>query len=247
MSNSHKNLGFGRDVNEFLQRFSSKTDVCDNTIEDNDKIGIFITSIENKDNGKCKISVSVRGVAGCEEHKFLILPQFVHRLSLSCGEMGAETLSSIEYFADVTKAFYSARASLDYIGGSLRALERKLVVKGFSREIAADAVATLADMGCVNESEIAESRARVFVRKRWGKSRIFAKLREEGFSSDSLDGVREYLSEIDFEDLCAEHIEKKYGEIPGDRREIEKIYAAMSRYGYSGSEIRSAMKKIDNS
>ena len=244
MSNSHSNIGFGRDVNEFLQELSSKTILCENTSEGNEKIGIFVTAIENKDNGKCQIFVSVRGVAGSEEHKFLILPQFVQSLSLSCGEIDGETLSSIEHFADVTKAFYSARASLDYTVGSLRALERKLVIKGFSKKIAADAVATLADMGCVNESEIAESRARVFIRKRWGKIRIFAKLREEGFSEICLDGVREYLSEIDFEDLCAEHIEKKYGEIPNDRREIEKIYAALSRYGYSGSEICSAIKKI---
>ena len=67
---------------------------------------------------------------------------------------------------------------------------------------------------------------------------------EEGFSDECLDGVREYLSEIDFEELCAEHIEKKYGEVPTDRRELEKMYAALSRYGYSGSEIRSAIKKM---
>ena len=215
----------------------------DNSEENSElcEFGIFVKSIEDRDDGRFKITVKVCGVAGSEEHSFLLLPRFVDDLSLSVGEMNGDLLSSIEYFADVTRAVFSARASFDYTEGSLRALERKLVMKGFSRDASRDAVALLADEGFINESEIAENRARVFVRKHWGRMRIFAKLREEGFADNSLDGVREYLSEIDFEELCAEHIEKKYGEIPTDRRELEKMYAALSRYGYSSGEIRAAV------
>ena len=194
--------------------------------------GIFISSVEGRDNGRFKITVKVCGVAGSEEHSFLLLSCLVERLSLSIGEMDGETLSLIEYYAEVTRAFSSACASLDYAEGSLRAFERKLINKGFSGDVSADAVAILAESGYVNESEIAQSRARVFVRKHWGRMRIFSKLREEGFADDCLDGVREYLSEIDFEELCAEYIEKKYGDVPTDRRELEKMYAALSRYGY---------------
>ena len=251
MSNNKGKLSFGRDINEFLQELSPKaTAPADDISPDNmfadsssysEKIGIFIIEIESKDNGKVKISVSVRGVAGSEEHKFLLLSRLADKLSLSIGEIDGETLSLIEYYADVTRAFSSACASLDYTEGSLRSFERKLINKGFSRDVTADAVALLAETGFVNEAEIAQGRARVFVRKHWGRMRIFAKLREEGFADNSLDGVREYLSEIDFEELCAEHIEKKYGEIPTDRRELEKMYAALSRYGYSSGEIRAAV------
>ena len=189
MSNSHKNLGFGRDINEFLQELSQDaTALADDTFADDpcpdDKLGIFVTAIDAKDNGIFRISVSVRGVAGSEEHKFLLLPRFVDELSLSVREIDGDLLSSIEYFADVTRAVFSARASLDYAEGSLRALERKLIIKGFSRDASRDAVALLADEGYINESEIAESRARVFVRKHWGRMRIFLKLREEGFSDE---------------------------------------------------------------
>ena len=86
---------------------------------------------------------------------------------------------------------------------------------------------------------------RVFLSKKWGRNRILAKLREEGFSDGCLDSIKDYLSEIDFEELCAEYIQKKYGVIHDERRELEKMYAALSRYGYSGSEISSAIKKID--
>ena len=249
MSNNKSKLGFGRDINEFLQELSpGAAALADNAYDDDtaneDKIGIFITAINTKDNGILRISVSVRGAAGSEEHRFLLLPRFADELSLSLGEIDGELLSSIEHFADVTRAVSSARASLDYAEGSLRALERKLIMKGFSKDTSREAVTVLADEGYINESEIAQSRARVFVRKHWGRMRIFAKLREEGFSDDCLDGMRKYLSEIDFEELCAEYIEKRYGEIPDDRRELEKMYVALSRYGYSGSEIRSAIKKI---
>ena len=247
MSNNKGKLGFGRDINEFLQELSHDATALVEDISDDVKSienGIFIESIEKRDNGKVRVSVSVRNTSGSEDYKFLLLPLFVNELSLSQGEVDVEMLSSIEYFADVTRALSSACASLAYAVGSLRSLERKLVLKGFSRDVAADAVAILAKEGYVNECEIAKSRARVFIGKRWGRMRIFAKLREEGFSDDCLDGVKKYLSEIDFVELCAEHIEKKYSVIPADRGELEKLYAALSRYGYSGSEIRSAINKI---
>ena len=250
MSNSQGKLGYGRDINAFLQELSQNATALVEDISDNAKSvenGIFVESIENRDNGKVRISVSVRNSSGNEGYQFLLLPLFVDELSLSQGAIDGEMLSSVEYFADVTRAFMSACTSFAYAEGSLRSLERKLVLKGFSRDVAADAVQILAKEGYVNECEIAKSRARVFIGKRWGKKRIYAKLREEGFSNDCLDDVKKYLSEVDFVELCAEHIEKKYDEIPVDRGELEKLFAALSRYGYSGSEISLAIKKISNS
>ena len=152
MSNNKSKLGFGRDINEFLQELSpSAAALADNAYDDDtaneDKIGIFITAINTKDNGILRISVSVRGAAGSEEHRFLLLPRFADELSLSLGEIDGELLLSIEHFADVTRAVSSARASLDYAEGSLRALERKLIMKGFSKDTSREAVTVLADEG----------------------------------------------------------------------------------------------------
>ena len=171
MSNNKGNLGFGRDINEFLQELSPRVatladDASSDDICFDDRIGIFVTEMAVRDNGIVKISVSVRGVAGSEEHRFSLLSRFVGELSLSIGEIDGEMLSSIEYFSDVTRAVSSARVSLDYADGSMRALERKLVLKGFSKDAARDAVAVLADEGYINESEIAQSRARVFIAER---------------------------------------------------------------------------------
>jgi hypothetical protein len=39
-------------------------------------------------------------------------------------------------------------------------------------------------------------------------------------------------------------IQKHYGEIPTDRDELRRMFASLSRYGYSINEIREAVKTL---
>jgi SOS response regulatory protein OraA/RecX len=49
---------------------------------------------------------------------------------------------------------------------------------------------------------------------------------------------------VDFAANCAELIRSRYGELPTSPDERRKLYAALSRYGYSSSEINSAMEML---
>ena len=121
-------------------------------------------------------------------------------------------------------------------------VRKKLLQKGFSKDVCDDAVECVKQRGFVNENEIAIRRAQVLAEKRWGRSRILAKLREEGFGVSSVSAAIDQLEEIDFALNCAEHIRKKYGLVPDDAHERELMYASLMRMGYSISEIKEAIR-----
>lgn len=238
MSNSGK-LGFGRSAEDFL-RLLNLGDCGDECLDS--KNGMSIISIKHTDGGKIKICVLIKNPSGSEELEFNLLSELADELSLELGEIDDEIISGIERSAEITRAYFSAISSLAFSEGSLSSLVRKLVQKGFARDISEDAVAIIYDRGLVDERKTVESRIRVFLGKRWGRGRIIAKLREEGFSDGSIKSAADFLSEIDFVSLCAEQIRRKYPTMYDDRAARERIYASLARYGYSSAEIREAIK-----
>jgi SOS response regulatory protein OraA/RecX len=226
---------FGRDVGEFLRgREPAREESCHD-------FGVHITALIPFGGEKVTVRVSVSSPYGREESEFVLMREHSERLELSVGGISEEMLPELEYYAEVARAYNSACASLAYTQSSLRALVAKLSQKGFPRDICLDAVECVRERGFINEGEVAVRRAQLCVEKRWGRSRISAKLREEGFEESALHFAQSYLDEVDFVALCREMIEKKYGTIPEDRHDRELLCAALSRLGYSPSEIRSAM------
>ena len=67
------------------------------------------------------------------------------------------------------------------------------------------------------------------------------KLREEGFEGDCVGRACAYLAEVDFIEICVELIEKKFGGVPEDRHEREKLCASLTRMGHSLADIRKAI------
>ena len=241
MSNLSKKLDFGRDASEFLRSLEQSSG---GESIGRSNSGIHITSLSSSDNGRVRVRALIENPSGSEEVEFSLLYELSSRLSLSVGEIEPELMAEIEYCADVTDAYFSACASLSYADGSLAALERKLIAKGFDRDVAADAIAIISERGLIDENEIVGSRIRAFLKKRWGRSRIIAKLREEGFQGSAIKQAQLTLAEVDFISLCAEYIRRKYPVLPDDRAAREKMYAALSRYGYSTSDIREAISLI---
>ena len=242
MSDPTKKLEFGRDTGEFL-RSLGLSDRDGESAQKNS--GIHIVSLNsNNDGGRVKLKILVENQSGSESLEFILLGEFVEELELSIGDIDGDTMSEIERLSLSSEAFFSACASLSFNEGSRKALERKLLAKGFSRDAARDAIRIVDKRGLIDESELALSRMRVFLAKRWGKGRIMAKLYDEGFEGSAIGVVNDALEEIDFPLACAEVIERKYGEIPDERREREKIYASLSRLGYSSAEIRAAVRML---
>ena len=54
----------------------------------------------------------------------------------------------------------------------------------------------------------------------------------------------EDLADTDWVENCAAAIRKKYGEIPEDKGERQKLIAALMRLGYDTDTVREAMREI---
>ena len=206
--------------------------------------GIRITALVPTGGDRVTVRIVISNPAGREEREFVILKSHAEKMCLSIGEIYDELIDEIEYFASVAKAYGSACASFAYTPSSYSALFNKLLAKGFPKDVSLDAIDSLRCSGFVDESDIALRRAQIFVSRRWGRTRIIMKLREEGFEDDSLTLTKNYLDSTDFAALCAEHICKKYGRVPEDEHSRKLMYASLSRMGYSLSNINEAIKLI---
>ena len=201
-----------------------------------------------KEDGKVLVSLTVGNESGCEDVELLILGELFEQVGekLNDGELDGETVARLDELAHATAAFSSACASLAFTQSSANALLKKLLGKGFSREASEAAVTIAVERGYIDESSIARRRAEIMVSKLWGRSRIISKLRTEGFSACAMGDVCMYLEDVDFIDNCALAMQKKYSPIPTERRERDKMYASLARLGYSSSDIKGALKYLND-
>ena len=237
-------LSFGRDAEDFLRSRSGNSSL--NNDNDGGGYGIRITALVPSGNGSVTVHVSVTGCGGQEQSEHILLAEHVSQLSLAIGEISGEIMEEIEYFASVARGYFSAINSFAYGPSSLRALESKLVNKDFDRDVAHEAVLLVKARGYIDECEIAARRAQLLVDKKWGRTRIIAKLREEGFDTDALHRALEELAEVDFAENCAALIRKKFGDLPEIPRERNNALASLSRMGYSSSDIRRAIDLLND-
>ena len=232
---------FGRDINDFLKSLGQTK----GEIGESRASGVRILALSSSGSERITVRLSVFNPSGQEELEYVLLREHVEELTLSVGECDETVLPEIEYYAEVARAYSSACSSFAYAQSSVRALFNKLLQKGFPRDVCEDAMLCVRSRGFVNEDEIALRRAQIMVDKRWGRTRILMKLREEGFEEDALSSVLTYLSEVDFCSNCAALIQKRFGALPDGRHERELMHASLSRMGYSGTEIKEAMKSLN--
>ena len=203
-----------------------------------------IVSLWRMSDGRVSVKVIAENNSGKETVEFILLERLYADLALEKGEIDYDILENIEHFAEVSEAYRSACASFAYVPSSVRGLKRKLFAKGFSKIACDEALNIMVGEGFINEDEIAIRKAQISAGKLWGRTKIFAKLREEGFSDIAIEEADAALDEVDFDDNCRRVIRKKYGSVPDDRREMEKMYAFLSRQGYSSAEIHKAVRMV---
>lgn len=234
-------MSFGRDAKAFLRTLG-----IDESTPTKREYGIFISALTPSGSEKKTVRVLISNPSGREEVEFVLMNLHVESLSLQIGETDEELLPELEYFAEVAKAYNSACSSFAFTPSSYSALTKKLLQKGFAKDVSSDAIDCLKKTNYVREDEIALRRAQLFVEKRWGWKRILAKLREEGFADGSMNLAKAFLDETDFAEICASHILKKYGRVPEDEHARTLMYASLSRMGYSNSDVREAIQLIKN-
>lgn len=130
---------------------------------------------------------------------------------------------------------------LGYARNTARTLSHKLKMKGYSDEIAEEAVEYLKEKGYIRERDdaflFAENLAR---HKHYGKNRIRKEMFAKGFPEDVIREALE-LTEVDFAEICVACIRSMGGiGIFHHTEEKNKAISALMRYGFSYQDIREA-------
>lgn len=208
-------------------------------------MNISIASICAASGDDIAICVLVSNTDKSQREKFVISADAYTRMGLSKGEIDTDTYEALEREAGVNAAFKRAVAILGYGGCSKRALVSKLLQKGFGREYALEAAERASALGFIDDTQNACREAERCVAKLWGEARIRACLIQKGYSSSAVEQALCALEDdgVDFEENCRQLIDKKYPVIPKERAEKQKLVAALVRYGYTLSQIKSALSK----
>lgn len=159
------------------------------------------------------------------------------------GEIDGETYERICEASRFCGALHAGESLLAYGSNSKQALARKIMQRGFEREIAAAAAEKLEEMGLIDEEGDLCREVEKCVKKLWGERRIAAYLRTRGFSEETLQGLPDALAAVDFPANCAKLIQKHYGGVPTDPAEKQKMIAGLARYGYSIAQIKEAVRR----
>ena len=144
-------------------------------------------------------------------------------------------VSELTYASEYRLACRHALRILEYGDNNARTLRDKLVRKGISREIAADAVKRMTELGYIREGEQARRLAVGYAKRNlWGEKKIVSALIAKGYSrADAEAAVRGAADdgEIDFSEVKKTLIKR----CRARGMEDDKIRATLWRYGF-GSE-----------
>ena len=166
-------------------------------------------------------------------------------VSLECGDISPRQAELVLEAGELCDAIRRGIAALQYGDRSARRLVYGLTAKGVDREKAEAAAAYLARKGYIREEDTARRRVGCDLRKGWGPRRIREDLRAQGLDPEAVDAAMEELAQVDFSEICAEIIRKRYGAFPAERGPRQKIIAALMRLGYNLDHIRGAARLLD--
>lgn len=178
-----------------------------------------------------------------ELQRFAVTTAQYAELKLKRGPISQRKLNEIERVADVGRAIQKAYEILSYTINSRRMMIQKLRRRGFTKEQAEIAVRELESQNFLNEVEDAKMEAEACLHKLWGRRRIVAHIRSRGYNKTAQQEVEKLLNEVDFEDQCQKLIMMRYGMVPVEKEERQRMYIALSRFGYSLEVIRNTCSK----
>ena len=158
------------------------------------------------------------------------------------GEIGEEELENLRHGAAVSAAVATGLRVLGACGCSKRHLMQKLRTRGVSLPVAAQAVEELAEKGYLREEEGAVREAERALAKLWGDRRILLDLQAKGYSGGALKYAMARLRDEDRVARCVQLIRKQRMARPETRAQAQKLCASLTRYGYTGEEIRAALR-----
>jgi regulatory protein len=125
---------------------------------------------------------------------------------------------------------------------SRRTLIHKLKGYDFSEEICEYAADYAVEHGMVKEDVQVEHAIDTYLRRKyWGRRRIVAELSAKGYPREVIENALAEIPEEEFMHALHVILVRKYGEIPADPQEKQKMILSLLRMGYSGNEIKDAL------
>lgn len=134
---------------------------------------------------------------------------------------------------------------LDRADYSEKILYDKIVSGGISHTAAARAIARIKELGLIDDLKFASRLASQMSDANISKREAYAKLYNKGIPKDIIKTV---LEETNFDESSQIEavIEKKYRLKMRTRQDVQKVYAALIRKGFSYSAVSDAVKKYTN-
>lgn len=158
------------------------------------------------------------------------------------GALDAARFEELCHEDEVYRAICTGLRALAGSDPSAAQLRHKLRASGNSAEVTEEAIQVLEERGYINEVRGALCACERELKKLRGDRRILAELRAKGYGDEGLAAVRERLAEQDAVERCRALLRKKRIKVPEEQREMQKLIAALVRYGYAAGEIRAALQ-----
>ncbi len=157
-------------------------------------------------------------------------------------EIDEETLNFHLKESDYIRAKSRGMWFLDRADYSEKTLFEKIVAGGISRTAAARAVARLKELGLIDDQRLAARLATQMSDANISKRESYAKLYAKGIPKEVIKSV---LEETDFDEQAQIKavIDKKYRSKMDKKENIQKVYAALIRKGFSYNAVSEAIRK----
>ena len=175
---------------------------------------------------------------------YYLLPEEYVALQLQPGPADERLEAELKRLDEHCRALRQARRLLGYSSNTAAGLVTKLRTRGSSREAAELAARTVLADGEVDETKDAIRLAELCVRKGRGKLRVAPELRQKGYSDEAVRKALESLDGLDFGEICAGVIRKKWKTFPKEPDARKKAVGTLARLGFTGSDIREALKRL---
>ena len=209
---------------------------------------ISIVSLAARGADEICVSFAITNGTDTQTEQLLISAAAVADLRLSVGDCDEACFDAVLAASQMHEALKRGLSVLSFGRYSPRALARKMMQKGIARDVATEAVKALIRMGYLNPRADAYAEATACLTKGWGRTRISSALYEKGYSASVVHEALERLEDdgVDYAENCAALIRRRFVERTDDPRERAKMYASLSRYGYTSSDIREALRILDH-
>ena len=181
------------------------------------------------------------------ERKIYLHIDIIVDFSVKTGmELDRAKLREIIYASNFRRAYQYALYRLDYRDYSAKEMTDKLVQTYKNEALCLAVVEKLKKVGIINDARYAEKLARKLVEvKKYGYIRAKRELKLKGIIELIAVDVLEKYSESFGENLMSllETKHARYLTDKSDRKSVEKVKAALVRYGYGFDEINRSIKE----